>query len=190
MKASSVSIRTYVGSKVFFLDALKVFVGSLFLAAISLPKIPFYPTPMTLQTLGVFILGFVLGPRQGALAVFAYLLEASSGLPVLSGGHSNPLWMISPNGGFLLSFMPAAFLVGWIMDKMHKKNFVTAFMAVFASQLCIYTTGVCWLACFFGFSKAFMVGVVPFIGAALIKALTASALYPSYLQKWRNKLGA
>jgi biotin transport system substrate-specific component len=167
---------SYIKSKVFVRDLLQVLCGSLFLALISLAKVPLYPTPMTLQTLGVFLLGLSLGGAKGAMAVVLYLIEATCGLPVLSGGKINPLWMIGPNGGFLLGFVPAAFIIGKLMQSFKKKNWLNAFVSVVAGQGVIYLCGVSWLSCFFGIKQAILVGVVPFLITMPIKALLAATL--------------
>lgn len=174
---TTVKSAVYVKSKIFYRHLIQVVLGSVFLALISLAKVPLYPTPMTLQTLGVFMLGFALGPKRGALAVALYLLEASCGWPVLSGGSSNPLWIISPNGGFLLSFVPAAFIVGFLIQKFSKKTFFTALLSVVCAQLCIYTVGVLGLSCCFGIKQAVMVGIVPFLSTMVIKSLLAATTY-------------
>lgn len=164
-------------AKVFFINLMQVLLGSGFLALIALAKVPMYPTPMTLQTLGLFILAFALGPKKGALSVALYLAEASCGWPVLSGGVSNPLWMIGPNGGFLLSFVPAVFIAGTLMQRFSKKTFLTALVSILCAQCCIYTIGVSWLSYFFGFKKALMVGLVPFLFTMIIKSLLAAIAY-------------
>lgn len=173
--------QAYLKSKAFLLHGLQVIVGSLFLAVISLAKVPLYPTPMTLQTLGVFMIGLALGSKRGAMAVFLYLLEATCGWPVLSGGISNPLWMIGPNAGFLWGFLPATFVIGYLMETFRKKTFVKALFSVICGQVCIYIMGVSWLACFFGFKKAIAVGVVPFLATMPIKVFLATIAYKPML---------
>lgn len=176
-KTQVADARTCSKSRAFIIGLTQVVLGSVFLALVSLVKIPLYPTPMTLQTLGVFILGLALGPKKGALAVVCYLMEASCGWPVLSGGSSNPLWFIHPNGGFLLSFVPAAFIIGFLAQKAVRKNFLTTLLAIVCGQICIYVIGVSWLSYFFGLKYALMVGFVPFWFSAIIKALLGAMSY-------------
>jgi biotin transport system substrate-specific component len=170
-KTQVAEARTFSKSRTFIIGLTQVVLGSAFLALMSLVKIPLHPTPMTLQTLGVFILALALGPKKGALAVVCYLMEASCGWPVLSGGSSNPLWLIHPNGGFLLSFVPAAFVIGFLVQKATRKNFLTTLLAIVSGQVCIYVVGVSWLSYFFGFKYAVMVGFIPFWYLAIIKAV-------------------
>jgi biotin transport system substrate-specific component len=84
--------------------------------------------------------------------------------------------MIGPNGGFLLGFVPAAFIIGKLMQSFKKKNWLNAFVSVVAGQGVIYLCGVSWLSCFFGIKQAILVGVVPFLITMPIKALLAATL--------------
>src|SRR4051812_45046818 len=84
--------------------------GSCFLALLSQVAIPlpFTPIPVTLQTLGVFLLGGILGGRRAVYSVVGYLVQGCCGLPVFAGGVSNPLWISSLQAGFLVAFIGAA----------------------------------------------------------------------------------
>ena len=60
-------------------------IGSIILAVSSKIKIPFYPVPMTMQTLVVLMIGIVFGWKLGLATVSLYLFEGIIGLPVFSG---------------------------------------------------------------------------------------------------------
>jgi biotin transport system substrate-specific component len=168
---------------------MQVLIGSFFLAIISVFKVPLYPTPMTLQTLGVFLIPLVLGPNKGMLAVAVYLIEATCGWPILSGGGSNPLWILTPNFGFLLSFPLAAFIIGKITHSFSSNHFLKTLAAVVVGQLIICTAGVLGLSCFFGFEKAVAYGVSPFFLAMAVKILAATGCFHGLLnlKRRRNK---
>lgn len=172
-----IRLQTYLKSRTFLKDWIQVLAGSIFLSLISLATVPLHPTPMTLQTLGVFLLGLTLGRKKGVIAVVLYLVEATSGWPVLAGGKSNPLWMIGPNGGFLLGFIPAVFVIAYFSELFKRKTWMTSFISVMFGQTCIYIFGVSWLAYFLGFQKAIAVGVVPFLIIMPLKAILAATLY-------------
>jgi len=73
--------------------------------------------PVTLQTLVVLCLGMVLGPKLGAAAVIAYLAQGAAGLPVFAGTPEKGIgiaYMVGPTGGYLLGFVVAAYVVGWL----------------------------------------------------------------------------
>ena len=60
-------------------------IGSLILAISSKVKIPFYPVPMTMQTMIVLLIGITFGWRLGLATIALYLLEGIIGLPVFAG---------------------------------------------------------------------------------------------------------
>ena len=59
-------------------------------------QIPFWPVPMTLHTLSVFLVALTLGPRLGLAAMAAYLGAGAAGLPVfsarLNGASGLAIW--------------------------------------------------------------------------------------------------
>ena len=79
---------------------------------VALP-LPVSPVPVTLQTLGVYLAGGLLGPRWGAVAVVAYLLLGLCGVPVFAGAEAGPGVFVGPKGGYLVGFLPAAALAGY-----------------------------------------------------------------------------
>lgn len=170
-----------LSTKQLFLAALQIVIASCLLAILSVFKIPLYPTPMTLQTFAVFIIPLILGPYKGSMAVGLYLLEASCGWPILSGGSSNALWILTPNFGFLLSFPLAAYVIGIIYRHFYSKNFFKTFFAVLCGQCIICCAGVSGLSCFFGWEKAYAYGVTPFMLAMLVKMLAAAACFHGML---------
>ena len=58
--------------------------------------LPFSPVPVTGQTLGVLLVGTLLGGMRGSLAVLAYLAEGASGLPVFAGGALGAAYFLVP----------------------------------------------------------------------------------------------
>ena len=74
----------------------------------------FTPVPITSQTLVVLITGALLGSKRGAAVMLLYLLEGAI-FPVFSNGSSGLFWQLS-TGGYLLGFIPAAFIIGYLVD--------------------------------------------------------------------------
>jgi biotin transport system substrate-specific component len=151
--------------------------GSVFLAILSQIAIPlpFTPVPLTLQTLGVFLLGGVLGSRRACYSVLGYLIQGCCGLPVFAGGLANPLWVLGAKAGFLLSFIAAALLIGRLIEKRASPSFLYLLYALTLGQLVIFAIGMSWLSFFVGLPKAFLFGVLPFLSGAALK-ITAGAL--------------
>lgn len=73
--------------------------------------------PITAQTLGVMLAGAVLGSRRGGLALVVFLVLVAVGLPLLAGGRGGLAAFVEPSAGFLWSFPPAAFVVGWVTER-------------------------------------------------------------------------
>jgi biotin transport system substrate-specific component len=94
--------------------ALVAVFTALLVAAAVVPGIPVggFGVPITLQTLAVMLTGLVLGPVRGGLAVLLYLVLGLVGLPVFSLGQSGLQVLRGPTGGYLLSFVVAAVVVG------------------------------------------------------------------------------
>ena len=105
-----------------------------------LPAIPVAGlVPITLQTFGVILAGAVLGSTRGFLAVLLYLGVGAIGLPVFSGGSAGLAPFAGPTVGYLVAFPLAAFLAGFIVERLPRKRIATSipliFVAGFASSL-------------------------------------------------------
>lgn len=142
--------------------------------------LPFTPVPITLQTLSVMIVGGMLGSRHGALSVMLYLAEALFGFPVLSGGRSDPLFLLSPVGGYLLGFVVQAYIAGWFVER--RKYIGKPLMLLGLGLSCAIQLGcgAMWLAFFVGAKNVWMLGVVPFLPGELIKVILAAAFFKRY----------
>ena len=66
-------------------------------------KVPFYPVPMTLQTLVVLLIGMSYGLHLGGATILSYLLLGAFGAPVFSGGVGF-VYLVGPTGGYLVGF--------------------------------------------------------------------------------------
>ena len=152
------------------------FVGALVLTASAKIQVPFYPVPMTLQTLAVLTLGALLGARLAAATVALYLAEGLLGLPVFAGAVAGPAYMMGPTGGYLVGFLVAAALVGWLAERGWTRGWALALAAMALGHVVIFAGGFAWLAALIGPAKAWTAGVVPFAAATLAKTLLAAAL--------------
>ncbi|MCS6888331.1 biotin transporter BioY [Chloroflexus sp.] len=170
-------------------DTLLVVLGSLFVALsaqIRISLMPFSPVPITGQTLGVLLVGGLLGPRLGLAALLLYLLEGAIGLPFFAGGAAGYTHLFGATGGYLISFPIAAALTGWLAARGWDRRFPTAIAAMVLASLVIYLIGATWLAFFIGAQNAIVKGVLPFLLGDAIKILLAAAALPGGWQalKW------
>ena len=155
------------------------FLASLCISISAQFSIPFYPVPFTLQTLTVLLAGIILGPRAGGVAIGLYLLEGAAGLPVFASGNSGLAYMMGPTGGYLLGFLPAAVLVGWLARKGWDRNIVSAFAAMLAGNAVIYVPGILWLGSVIGWDKPVLqFGLGLFVISDLLKIAVASLALP------------
>jgi biotin transport system substrate-specific component len=157
---------------------------------------PFYPVPLTMQTLAVLLVGGLLGPRLGVSTVAAYLAAGAMGAPVFHNGLGGVAVLAGPTGGYLVGFLPAAFLVGLAAQSISARHSdrgghaqrttisgrtgsmrEIAVLAVGAllAGLAVYAVGLPWLSLFTGssLSQAAAVGAVPFLLGDLFKTAVA-----------------
>ena len=161
------------------LDAVLVVLFSAFVALTAQVEIPLWPVPLTLQTLGVLFTGAVLGSRRGALALLLYLTEGALGLPVFAGGASGVGYMLGPTGGYLVGFVVAAGVVGWLAQRGWDRRLVWAAVAMVIGNVIIYVCGVAWLALFLGdLWGALVKGMLLFVVGDLIKIAVAALTLP------------
>ena len=117
--------------------------SALFAALISVGtfiKIPTPLLPITLQTLFIILAGLILGSKFGAISVSIYVLLGLSGVPVFTqGGGVN--YILNPTFGYILSFIPGAYLAGYIREKFGAKFLTCTFAGILAIIL-IYTVGI------------------------------------------------
>ena len=149
--------------------------GSIVLAISSKIKIPFYPVPMTMQTLVVLIIGIGYGWKLGLATISLYLLEGIIGLPVFSGTPEKGLGLIyftGPTMGYLLGFLVAVYFSGRFI---YDNNLIINFLKLLLATSFIYILGMAWLGNLIGWDKPiFQLGAQPFLLAELFKILIAT----------------
>ncbi|CAM5208591.1 Biotin transporter OS=Bosea thiooxidans OX=53254 GN=SAMN05660750_00626 PE=3 SV=1 [Bosea thiooxidans] len=158
--------------------------GSLLMVLAAKIKVPFWPVPMTLQTLAVLGIGAAYGPRLGAATMALYIAYGLAGLPVFTNTPpvaAGPLYLVGPTGGFLVGFVLAAAIAGWAAER--GASLVRLVGGLVLADLVLLAIGCLWLAfgaqmaggvSGVGLGKAFAFGVQPFLlGEALKVALVA-----------------
>jgi biotin transport system substrate-specific component len=144
------------------------------LAVSAFISIPVGSVPFTLQVFVVLLAGIVLGPRLGLLSVLSYLILGLVA-PVYSGGASGLGVLFGPTGGYLLGFIPAVLLTGWLAGR-RDSSAMRPVLAGLVGVVPIYVLGATWLAVQMDLSPgaAIAAGVAPFVWADVLKALAAS----------------
>jgi len=164
-----------------FYDVALIIGGSLLIDLCAHVKVwlPFSPVPVTGQTFAVLMLGALLGPRRGCLAVLAYIIEGAAGLPVFAVGIG-PAVLLGPTGGYLFGFIPAAYITGRLAEMGWDRRIGTTVLAMVFGNLAIYSFGLLWLSCLTGFNiMVLTLGLYPFIIGDLVKIILAAILLPA-----------
>jgi biotin transport system substrate-specific component len=164
----------------FIYDAIVVIFGSLLVglsAHISF-YLPFSPVPITGQTFAVLMLGVLFGSRRGGLTMLAYLAEGLIGFPVFTSGVGLAA-LLGPTGGYLVGFMPAAYLVGRLAEKGWDRRILTTIAAMVIGDAVLLTFGFVWLAILTDVKTALVAGLVVFIPGDFLKVMTAAVILPT-----------
>ena len=137
--------------------------------------------PITFATFAVMLSGALLGGRYGALSVLIYLLIGALGVPVFSGYSSGIGVLLGPPGGYLIGYIPLAFLTGALYDRYGKskigiKKYAVMITAMLSGTVVLYAFGTAWYCIVTGAGAlvALTMCVVPFLlgDAAKIAAVT------------------
>jgi biotin transport system substrate-specific component len=148
------------------------------LAAQLAVRLPFSPVPITGQTFALLLLAAALGRVRAAAAALCYLAEGAAGLPVFAGGSAGAHVLAGPTGGYLVGFVPAAWLVGALAERGFDRRVLTTAVAMLAGNAVVLLCGAAWLAVFVGPERALALGILPFLIGDVVKAAFAAALLP------------
>ena len=150
--------------------------------------LPGTPVPVTGQVFGVFLAGILLG-TWGGISQLMYLGIGAFGVPWFAGFNSGFAYIAGPTGGYILGFVVAAFFIGYIVDRYVKsRNFLVMIgLMLFATFVLIYVPGLIqfylWTGASIGIGDLFMMCVIPFVAADLIKAVIAAVIATSITPK-------
>jgi len=184
--STEVRADTLMGAALAPLDSTRsaglVIVFSLFIAAAAQFSIQIGPVPITGQSFAVLLTGALLGPRLGAAAVIAYLIEGAIGLPFFApGGAPGLLRFFGPTGGYLVAFPAAAFVTGAFAEHGWDKRYPTAVAAMAIGSAIIFLGGWAWFSVVTNTPPvaAFKIAVLPFLAGDVIKIVLAAAVLPT-----------
>ena len=161
---------------------LLVLAGTALLVLAAKVQIPFYPVPMTMQTLVVLLLGTAYGWRLGASTVLFYLALGAIGLPIFAGTPEKGIgiaYMMGGTGGYLLGFVLAAAACGKMAELGWDRRPTTAAAAMLLGNALIYVPGLLWLGSLLGWDKPILEwGLTPFLIGDAMKLALAAVLLP------------
>lgn len=161
-------------------DAALVVGGAGFTALLAQVAVPMSPVPITGQTLAVGLVGATLGMRRGLAAMLLYVLLGFF-LPVYAEGGSGIATLWGASGGYLIGFVAATALIGWMAERGGDRKVHLAFLSFVLAQLLVFVPGLIVLQLVSGMSVGDTIhhGFTVFILGGLIKAAVGAAVLPS-----------
>lgn len=164
-------------------DVALVVAGAALTAGAAQIAVPLWPVPITGQTLAVLLVGVTLGATRGAAALAVYAIAGGLGLPIFSEASSGWGVILGPTGGYIIGFVFAAALAGWLAQREWDRKPVRAFLAFLAGSVVPFAFGVPWLAAWLGaagypndLGTVLNSGLWPFIVGGVVKALIGAAI--------------
>lgn len=144
-------------------------------------RLPFTPVPITGQTFAVLLGGLAAGTRRGTAGMLLYLALGVVGVPWFAGGQGGFSMLSAPSFGYVVGFVFAAGLLGWLAQQGFDRNPITVILALVAGNAVIYLFGAGWLAwrLHLGASQTLALGISPFLLGDALKAMLAAVLLPA-----------
>ena len=121
-----------------------VLIGTLLITAAAKINVPTWPVPVTLQSFAVAALAGAFGARIGTATVVAYLLEGALGIPVFATG-GGIAYLMGPTGGFLLGFVPMAYVIGRAADLGGSSRVLMLTVSMLIADALLFVIGYAWL---------------------------------------------
>jgi biotin transport system substrate-specific component len=164
-------------------NVLLVLAGTAFVAIAAQVSIslPFTPVPITGQTFAVVLVGASLGALLGLASLGLYLFVGALGAPVYAHHQSGWDILTGPTGGYIVGFVLAAVLTGYLAQHRWDRHFNSAVAAMLSGNVIIYLVGLPWLAVKLdtGLEDTLEAGLYPFVVGDLLKLYLAGALLPA-----------
>ncbi len=154
------------------------------LAAQVVIPLPFTPVPITGQTFAVVLVGASLGALLGTASLLLYVAVGLAGAPIYAERTSGWEVLSGPTGGYLVGFVLAAALTGWLAQRRWDRRFSSSVAAMLTGNVVIFALGLLWLSHVLGtgLKATLEAGLYPFVVGDLLKLYLAGALLPG---AWR-----
>jgi biotin transport system substrate-specific component len=164
-------------------DALLIAGGAALTAGAAQIAVPLWPVPVTGQTLAVILVGLSLGAVRGGLSMALYAVLGIVGLPVFSGASGGWIIIGGPTGGYIVGFIFAAVLTGWLAERAWDRKVLGSLLATLAGTAVTFVIGLPWLAAYLAavgaphdLESVLASGLYPFIIGGLVKAVLGAGI--------------
>jgi biotin transport system substrate-specific component len=162
--------------------------GSAIVGVAAQVNVPLVPVPVTLQTLAVLAIGASYGARLGAATLALYAAEGAAGLPVFAEMKSGIATLTGPSGGYIIGYIFAAAVVGYLAERGWDRSIVKMFVAVLLGTIALYIPGLAWLHQFTsGFAQTYAWGLEPFVVGDLLKVAVVALALPTAWQAMQKR---
>lgn len=173
-------------------DLALIAVFAALIAALSVTvaiPIPFSPVPVTLQTLGVMLAPSLLGWKRGTLAVATFVALGLAGLPLFAGGRGGLAVLAGPSAGFIVSWVLAALVIGFLTDLMVRGGRYRFWPGLGVNVLggiaVVYAIGVPWMAVVLGDGVlAAAYSMLVYLPGDLVKAVAVAAIASAVMRAY------
>lgn len=162
-----------------------VVLGIAALAIAAKIRVPFWPVPITMQTFVVLTVGAAYGMRLGVVTLLGYLLVGALGFDIFassSSENSGLAYMMGGTGGYLVGFVLAAGVLGWLARKGWDRGVAKTAGAMLIGNAIIYVPGLLWLGHLYAGSKGWATvldwGLWPFLAGDALKLALAALILP------------
>ncbi len=163
---------------------LRVLGGVAFLTLLAQVRVQLGPVPFTGQTLGVLLLGASYGLPLALATTLGYVVLGAVGLPLFSGLHGGLAYIAGPTGGYLVGFVLAAALLGYLAQRGWVRSYGATALAMVLADALVYVPGLLWLHVVLGggWGATLAAGLLPFLLGDALKLAIAAGLLPT---AWR-----
>ncbi len=142
--------------------------------------LPDNPVPITMQTFGVLMTGAALGSWRGTSSLLLFYFVGMAGLPVFQGGGNGWSYVTdSPTGGYLIGFVAAGCVTGFLAERGWSRG--NSLWALLVGSVVLYIPGILWLGAkgYVPWGEVLSKGLYPFIPGDLLKMLMVGIVLPS-----------
>ena len=182
---NSILVENYLNNQSKLLSAIILIVtGTVLLTLSAKIAVPFYPVPMTLQTLLVLFIGLTYGRILAPLTVALYLFQGAIGLPVYANG-GGVVYLLGPTGGYLIGFLIAVIILSHLSNIGWNRNYALTLVSLMVGTITIFSCGLLQLSIVLNKSIAdsMLLGLTPFIYGETFKILILLVLIPLVSKK-------
>lgn len=106
-------------------------------------SIPIGPVPISLTNFVIYLAVLIIGKNYGTISCIVYILLGAVGLPVFSSYTGGIGKLFGPTGGYIIGFIPMAFILGIAFEKIVDKKWMQL-ISMAGATVVLYVLGTAW----------------------------------------------